>query len=42
MKTFERAHEIFAANPREAMTDALALAGLALLIFAGFMVPVLL
>ena len=41
MKTFERAHEIFSEAPREAVHDALGLAGLALVIFAGFMAPVL-
>lgn len=39
MRTIERAHAIFSASPAEAARDAAGLAVIALLVFAGFLVP---
>lgn len=41
MRTIEKAHRILAHAPREAMNDALGLAAVAALIFAGFLAPTL-
>ncbi len=39
MRTIEKAHRILAHSPREAMNDALGLAAVVVLIFAGFLAP---
>lgn len=39
MQTIEKAHTILATAPREAMRDAVGLAAMVFLIFAGFLVP---
>jgi len=39
MVAIAKAHRFITSAPREAISDALGMAGLCLLIFAGFMVP---
>ena len=39
MRTIEKAQAILAENPKGAMSDAIGLAAVAVLIFAGFVVP---
>lgn len=39
MQTLERAQKILTATPREAMREALWMAGLMGVLFAGFLVP---
>ena len=39
MRTLEKAQTIFNLSPKEATSDALGLAAMALLIFGGFMIP---
>jgi len=41
MQTLAKAQTILATAPQEAMRDALGLAGMGLLIFAGFLLPAL-
>ena len=42
MRTLEKAHSILSQAPREAMNDAIGLAAVVALIFAGFLAPALL
>ena len=39
MQTLQRAHDIIASNPKEALGDAIGIAAVAILIFAGFLAP---
>ena len=39
MKTLERASSIITAAPKEALGDAIGMAAVAILIFAGFLTP---
>ena len=39
MQTLQRANEIIAANPKEALGDAIGIAAVAIFIFAGFLTP---
>jgi len=39
MRTIETARTILSTRPKEAMSDAVGLAAMALLIFAGFLAP---
>ena len=41
MRIIERAHDIVAIAPREALSDAIGVASVAMVIFVGFMAPVL-
>lgn len=41
MKTLEKAQSILSQTPREAMNDAVGLAAVVALIFAGFLAPTL-
>ena len=39
MRTIEKAHNILATTPKEALGDAIGLAAMVVMIFAGFLVP---
>ena len=39
MRTLQRAQDIIATNPKEALGDAIGIAAVAILIFAGFLAP---
>lgn len=39
MNTLQRANDIIAASPKEALGDAIGIAAVAILIFAGFLAP---
>ena len=39
MQMLQRANDIIAANPKEALGDAIGIAAVAILIFAGFLAP---
>ena len=39
MQTLQRANDIITANPKEALGDAIGIAAVAILIFAGFLAP---
>ena len=39
MRTIEKAHRILATAPREALSDAIGVAAMVLIIFGGFTLP---